>query len=324
MPSLKKLIALTLALTAAFCFAGCAHTVENNSNNANNGDEPSGGAARFFEAVLITEIPVSKGTAKGNSGEDCEDLPSGIISPPASARAPEPTSKPTASPTAEPTQKPTLAAEPMKEFNYVPGYTNVKYVNFRNAPSLEADILRICRYGTNVFITGRTSEWFRVVIGEKTGYIAKPYITLGYLVTPPPTPRPMYTVKPGRFSDYEISLVAALLHKEGPGSTKRGYRAIASVVLNRVLNESRWFPNDVAGVLFQKGQFGYSREELESVAPNPVALKAARYVFSSHGSVLPKKVLFYRAERLGTVWKDYMGYYATIEDNCYFYGKFYY
>lgn len=223
---------------------------------------------------------------------------------------------------------------PMTEMDYVPGYTTEQYVNVRAEPSTEADILRIAKLGTAVYITGRNDDWFKVEIDGVEGYIARPYVMAGQYVTPSPiltpkpTPKPtpssMYTVQPGQFSEYDIKLVAALIHAEGPGSTKVGYRAIASVILNRVLNSSRWFPNDVPGVLFQKGQFGYSRAYLESLKPNSVAIAAARYVFQTHGSTLPKKVLFYRAAYLGRNWTDYTKYYATIEGNCYFYGIKYY
>ncbi|MGN0825263.1 MAG: cell wall hydrolase, partial [Christensenellales bacterium] len=80
------------------------------------------------------------------------------------------------------------------------------------------------------------------------------------------------------------------------------------------------FPNSVPGVIFQSGQFGYSRAYLNSITPNSKAMAAAKYVFLQHGSTLPKKVLFYRAAYLGTEWTDYTKYYATIEGNCYFYG----
>lgn len=139
-----------------------------------------------------------------------------------------------------------------------------------------------------------------------------------------PTPAAMYTVYEGQFSKADIKLVAALIHCEGPGSSKVGYRAIASIILNRVMNNSGKFPNDIQGVLFQPGQFGYSKSYLESITPNSKALDAANYVFSSHGSTLPKKVLFYRASYLGKPWTEYTSYYATIEGNNYYYGLYYF
>lgn len=228
---------------------------------------------------------------------------------------------------------PVRTPEPFKEMNYVEGYVNEQFVNLRAEPSMDADILKTFPLGTSLYVTGRNDEWFRVEIGEYTGYMARPYVKLGYYETPKPTVKPtpkpggssnMYTVHEGQFNDYEIRLVAAIIHLEGPGSSNVAYRALASVVLNRVMNSSGNFPNNVEGVLFQKGQFGYSREKLESTTPNSAALAAAKYVFSSHGSTLPKKVLFYRASYLGIEWTSYTRFYATIGANNYYYGINYY
>lgn len=102
----------------------------------------------------------------------------------------------------------------------------------------------------------------------------------------------MYDPNPSEFSDSDIRLVAALIHAEGPGSSYIGYRALASIVYNRVKNKSGKFPNSVPGVIFQSGQFGYSRAYLNSITPNSKAMAAAKYVFLQHGSTLPKKFCF--------------------------------
>lgn len=210
----------------------------------------------------------------------------------------------------------------MQEVNYVPGYANETFVNMRQEPSTSAAILRICTLGTEFYITGKTSEWFQVDLDGQTGYIFRQFVTVGTYATPKPvvTQPPMYDPNPSEFSDSDIRLVAALIHAEGPGSSYIGYRALASIVYNRVKNKSGKFPNSVPGVIFQSGQFGYSRAYLNSITPNSKAMAAAKYVFLQHGSTLPKKVLFYRASYLGTEWTDYTKYYATIEGNCYFYG----
>lgn len=127
-----------------------------------------------------------------------------------------------------------------------------------------------------------------------------------------------YSVKPNQFSDYEIRLVASLIYREAPGSTSIGHKAIASIVLNRVMNESRWFPDSVSGVIFQHNQFtGHTREKLESCHPNKSAIEAAYYVFRDYGSILPKKVMFYRANssNKNRQWYDYLRYYGIIEGN---------
>ncbi|MCR5610767.1 MAG: cell wall hydrolase [Clostridiales bacterium] len=150
--------------------------------------------------------------------------------------------------------------------------------------------------------------------------------------TPTPTPKPTpvttqassyYTVYPGRFTDDEIYLVARFITCEARYAGDEGQRSVASVVLNRVFNNSGRFPDTVEGVLFQRNQF-VRRDKLLSTEPTEKALRNARYVFRDHGSTLPKKVLFYKAAYLGTTWEDYMEYYKTIEGNCFFYGKYYF
>lgn len=132
-----------------------------------------------------------------------------------------------------------------------------------------------------------------------------------------------YTVKPGQFTDEEIYLVARFITCEARYAGDEGQRSVASVVLNRVLNSSNQFPDTVTGVLLQRNQF-VRKDKLLRTEPTRKALKNARYVFKEHGSTLPKKVFFYKAEYLGTSWEDYMEYYKTIEGNCFFYGKYYF
>ncbi|MCR5809112.1 MAG: cell wall hydrolase [Clostridiales bacterium] len=147
----------------------------------------------------------------------------------------------------------------------------------------------------------------------------KPTNTPKPTATPTPTPEPCYTAPPGRFSDDDVELVARYLKREAPGSTYVGWRAIASVILNRALNESGNFPDTIRGVLFQHNQF-CTEAELEGYEATEGTRAAARYVLQEHGATIPKKVLFFRASYLGTTWASYMQYYATIEANCFFYG----
>ena len=317
MKFLKKnkhlLIVAALLIALVAIAAGCAGKASGASGDGTDdyivdigkGDNATHEASLIIESTSLTPI-VTDTLAPTDT--------------PAPTATPAPTPEPTATPA--PTPEPTPTPEPMQEVNYVPGYTNETLVNMRQEPSTTAAILRICTLGTEFYITGKSSEWFKVDLDGQTGYIFRQYVTVGTYATPKPvvTQPPMYDPNPSEFSDNDIRLVAALIHAEGPGSTYVGYRALASIVYNRVKNTSGKFPNSVPGVIFQSGQFGYSRAYLNSITPNSKAMAAAKYVFLQHGSTLPKKVLFYRAAYLGTDWTDYTRYYATIEGNCYFYG----
>ena len=238
-----------------------------------------------------------------------------------------PTPKPTASPT--PTPKPTATPDPdpFVGTDNMAAWVNVERVNFRSAPNTNSNVIAVLTYGTEVRVVAQNSSWYRCTHNGRTGYIAKQYLTLGHFSQPTPTPTPTPAPNPGgqQFTDYEIHLVAALCHMEGPGSTYLGYRAIASVVYNRVMNQSGHFPDTVMGVLLQKNQFGNRPLWLfENTQPNPVAQASAEYVFRTHGSTLPPKVLFYRAVWCGIPWYDFTEYYCTIEANNYYYGILYY
>gem|GEM_PF-277999 len=269
------------------------------------------------------------------------------------ADTPKPTEPPSRSATPAPTAAPTPTPEAFESIAYYAAHVNSNGVNMRKEPNTWSQVLEVYSLGKNLLLTGQNSEWYRVLADGQTGYIVKRFITLGSYATPTPkptatptakptatpTPKPTatptanptaspvpeyYTVTPGQFTEYEIRLVAGLVYKEARYSTAVGMRAVASVVLNRVLNESSNFPNNVRGVLFQSGQFGYSESELCSVSPSDLIYSSVRYVFSEHGSTLPKKVLFYRAAYLGYYWTNYMQYYATIEGNNYYYGLYYF
>ena len=238
------------------------------------------------------------------------------------------------------------------------GYVNANGVNVRKKPDREAEKIAKLYIGHKLMVTGENDEWYRVEFDGKVGYIVKEFVSFGTYSTPRPTPTPKptktpkptvkptktpkptatptpkptktpkptatptpkpsyYHISPGQFTDEEVYLLAQFLHYETRYNSVAGQRAVASVVLNRVLNESHHFPNNLHDVLFQHNQF-VPESTLEGIVPNSEVLASARYVLQEHGPTLPKKVLFYRASYLGHSWYSYMTYYCTIDDNCFF------
>lgn len=114
---------------------------------------------------------------------------------PRPTNAPTATPKPTAAPTPVPTAVPTPSSEPFVEFNSE-GYINRPYVNFRSQPNTDSEIISVLTYGTQIQITAKTSEWYRVRYSGYTGYVASPYVTLGVLATPTPAPTAAPTAAP--------------------------------------------------------------------------------------------------------------------------------
>lgn len=357
---MKKTIAIILAAVMTIFFVtGCDRKTEQTGpGSAYSADGVVEISAAAFSGISgLTAAPTQEQTGEQSAafaptpqtetagGEQTQE-PTGT-EPPTAAPTAAPTPAPTPTPVPQPTE------EPIEDLPYITGHVNSNGVNLREDPNTDSAILGQYSTGKNLYITGRNSEWYRVKIDDTEGFMARRFVTLGHTATPTPTPKPTpkptntpkptatptpkptnaptaspvpeyYTVHPGQFTDYEINLVAALVYKEARYSTSLGMRAIASVVLNRVLNETTNFPNDVRGVLFQPGQFGYSEETLCNTNFSQLALESARYVFRDHGSTMPKKVLFFRAAYLGIYWTSYTEYYTTIEYVNYYYGIIYF
>ena len=255
------------------------------------------------------------------------------------------TQAPTAAVTPAPTLVPTPTPVPMETIGYWAAHINKNGVNLRAEPNTSSEVLKKLMAGDNVFLTGKLEGWYQVMFGELTGYVSADFITLGSYVaptpaptnTPKPTPKPTakptakptntpkptatpkpeeyHTVYPGQFSEDDIILVARYLRREQPYGGQEDLRAIASVILNRCLDEkTNIFPDTIRGVLFQHNQF-CTEEQLEGYEPNEKTLRAARYVLSEHGATMPKTVFFFRAAYLGIVWEEYADftqYYTTI------------
>lgn len=123
----------------------------------------------------------------------------------------------------------------------------------------------------------------------------KDFIALGDPPKPTPTqkPRPTSTPKPtsspDRFSEKEVYLAAQLAHLENRGGSLKGYKAVISVVLNRLSHIH--FPDTIRGVIYQNNQFTVV-DSIPGTTPCNNALKAAREVLNGSGSTLPSDVVF--------------------------------
>lgn len=86
----------------------------------------------------------------------------------------------------------------------------------------------------------------------------------------------------------EEFLLAAIIHCESRGESYEGQVAVGSVVLNRV--DSAYFPNTIAGVIYQSGQFspvasGRLADVLESGKVNESCMQAAKEVLAGNRSL---------------------------------------
>lgn len=74
--------------------------------------------------------------------------------------------------------------------------------------------------------------------------------------------------------DQDLRILAAIIWLEARGEPFEGQVAVGAVVLNRV--RSPLFPDAIPDVIFQPGQFPWSRAEVRAVDPDASCLRAAR------------------------------------------------
>lgn len=127
------------------------------------------------------------------------------------------------------------------------------------------------------------------VLQDLNGIDDPDLITVGQLLrvpalAPPPPPtasaEPVPALSTGRLAPGpmvptpdERYLLASIIWLEARGEPFEGQVAVGAVVLNRVRHPD--FPDTIAGVLMQPGQFPFTMETLLSARPGPTAFAAA-------------------------------------------------
>ena len=167
----------SLIIAAAFlllALTGCASKDGESSSEGVIANVPVDVPGAPFGAVTACPIPT------GQDGFAPSTLPTEEAAP---ITTPEPGPELT-EPPAEPTE------EPIRDIETAEAYVNANGVAFRGGPSRDAEKLERLTEGTKVRVNGENSEWYRVVKGDVTGFIAKKYVTLGAYSTPAPTPVP--------------------------------------------------------------------------------------------------------------------------------------
>jgi spore germination cell wall hydrolase CwlJ-like protein len=112
------------------------------------------------------------------------------------------------------------------------------------------------------------------------------------------------------YTDYELYLLSHLIGGEAGANwcTDAQQLAVGSVVLNR-MKDSR-FPNTLAGVIYQKGQYACTWDGNFDRTPTARTIANAKYLLE-HGSTLPSNVVFQSNFKQGN------GVYAVL-GNLYF------
>lgn len=181
------------------------------------------------------------------------------------------------------------------------GITNAS-VNMREEPDTNSDVIEKLELFTPFTITGENDEWYEVEYEGERGYVSKKYSETAV----------------GYYAQKDLYLVAQLVHQEAKYTSRDGLIAVANVVYNRL--RSSKFPNTLEGVVFEEGQFSpaESGRGLRSVKPSSGAIDAVLEVFARGKTILPRNVLYFRADHMGTTWSSARRYYGTYGGNCFF------
>lgn len=107
----------------------------------------------------------------------------------------------------------------------------------------------------------------------------------------------------------QLDLLERCVMAEGGGESYECQRAIACVIVNRVLDEN--YPDTVEGVIKQKGQFSTWPSQIQNTAATNEVKQAVREALVS--AVIPENVLYFRADYYHSWGTDYCAI-----DNTYF------
>lgn len=140
------------------------------------------------------------------------------------------------------------------------GTVTASSLRVRTQPSLEAETVGSLGKNRQVKVLGAEGEWYQVSYNGSSAYVYSDYVSLENAVQGAMTVDEYQESQSQAVSGSAVSadsgdlaMLAALIECEAGGESYTGKVAVGAVVLNRVRSGS--FPNDIAGVIYQSGQF---------------------------------------------------------------------
>lgn len=119
--------------------------------------------------------------------------------------------------------------------------------------STDAEIVGLLSEGDRLNVATDAQEvdgWVAVEYEDETCYVSAEYVKVKFAYG---TASTMEEVAQEEISDYEYTLLAAIIMCEAGGESYEGQVAVGSVVLNRVNSSS--YPDTITDVVYQSGQF---------------------------------------------------------------------
>lgn len=126
------------------------------------------------------------------------------------------------------------------------------------------------------------------------------------------------------YTEEELDLLARLIFSEGGIESYETQLKIGSVVMNRVMSDEPYFPDDIRGVIYQENQFSvtFIRNKdgiLMIDQPADEEAKKAAYEVLTYGSVLPPDVQVFFHKRVTTGWVATREPYGTFDHTTFAY-----
>lgn len=132
----------------------------------------------------------------------------------------------------------------------------------RKTASATAEVMTVLESGHKLKVRTSAKEkegWVAVTCQGQKAYVSKEYVTVklvvGKAITEKKYQQMLKQSDSGStsVSSSEVTLLAAIIQCEAGGESYQGQVAVGAVVMNRV--SSSTFPNTIAGVIYQQGQF---------------------------------------------------------------------
>lgn len=99
----------------------------------------------------------------------------------------------------------------------------------------------------------------------------------------------------------DVALLARVINAEARGEPYQGQVAVGAVIMNRV--ESAEFPNTIAGVIYQKGQFSSVKDgQINKPFENEAAVKKAAQEAYNGSDPTNGALFFYNAKTTKSKW----------------------
>ncbi len=176
-------------------------------------------------------------------------------------------------------------------------YSNDNFVNIREYPDINSEIIGQLLYNANVEVIATYNDWACICMDSGLAFVSNQYLSENEM------PKQEY-------SEEELYIIAHVLAGECQDCPDIEQLYVGSVVLNR--KDHNQYPNTIEGVVFQKKQYECIRDGNYYREPTKRNWENARWLLE-YGSILPREVVYQSRKKQGK------GIYLQTKYHCYCY-----